>query len=126
VTSGTTNRERALRIRRHGRVRSKVVGSPARPRLAVFRSIRHISAQVIDDSSGRTLVAASTMEAELRGRLGPAGGGNLSGAEAVGHLLAARAKAAGVTRVVFDRGGFAYHGRVAGLADAARAEGLEF
>jgi large subunit ribosomal protein L18 len=126
VTSGTTNRQRALRVRRHARVRRQVVGTPARPRLAVFRSIRHISAQVIDDSTGRTLAAASSLDAELRGRLGSGGGGNLSGAEAVGRLLAARAKAAGVTKVVFDRGGFAYHGRVAGLADAARADGLEF
>jgi large subunit ribosomal protein L18 len=124
--SGTTNRERALRVRRHRRVRKKVVGSAARPRLAVYRSIRHISAQVIDDSSGRTLAAASSMEPELREQLGSAGGGNLSGAEAVGRLLASRAKAAGISQVVFDRGGFAYHGRVAGLADAARAEGLEF
>jgi large subunit ribosomal protein L18 len=92
----------------------------------VYRSIRHISAQVIDDSSGRTLAAASSMEPELREQLGSAGGGNLSGAEAVGRLLASRAKAAGISQVVFDRGGFAYHGRVAGLADAARAEGLEF
>jgi large subunit ribosomal protein L18 len=106
-------------------VRAKVSGTPERPRLAVFRSIRHISAQVIDDSSGRTLAAASSVEPELRGRLGAGGGGNLAGARAVGTLLAQRAGAAGITKVVFDRGGFAYHGRVAGLADAARAEGLE-
>ncbi|HUZ10630.1 MAG TPA: 50S ribosomal protein L18 [Acidimicrobiales bacterium] len=123
--AGTTNRQRALRIRRHARVRTKVNGTPQRPRLAVFRSIRHISAQVIDDSTGRTLVAASSVEPELRERLGSGGGGNLAGAEAVGSLLAERAKAAGITRLVFDRGGFAYHGRVAGLAEAVRAEGLE-
>jgi len=123
--AGTTNRQRALRIRRHARVRTKVNGTPQRPRLAVFRSIRHISAQVIDDSTGRTLVAASSVEPELRERLGSGGGGNLAGAEAVGNLLAERAKAAGITRLVFDRGGFAYHGRVAGLAEAVRAEGLE-
>jgi large subunit ribosomal protein L18 len=121
-----TNRERALRIRRHRRVRGKVAGTADRPRLAVSRTNRHISAQIIDDQAGRTLAAASSGEAELRGQLGPAGGGNVSGAEAVGRLVAARAKTAGITRVVFDRGGFAYHGRVAVLADAAREEGLEF
>ena len=102
------------------------MGTSSRPRLAVFRSIRHISAQVIDDGSGRTLAAASSMEHELRDKLGTTGGGNLSGAEAVGRLLASRARAAGISQVVFDRGGFAYHGRVASLAEAARAEGLEF
>ena len=122
----TTNRQRALRIRRHARVRAKVAGTAERPRLAVCRSNRHISAQVIDDMAGRTLAAASSVEPELRAKLGAAGGGNVTGAEAVGRLVATRAKAAGITRVVFDRGGFAYHGRVAALADAARDEGLEF
>jgi large subunit ribosomal protein L18 len=117
---------RRLRIRRHSRVRDKVVGTAERPRLAVSRSHRHISAQVIDDTAARTLVAASSVEADLRASLGPGGGGNVAGAEAVGKLLAGRAKKAGITAVVFDRGGFAYHGRVAALADAARAEGLEF
>ncbi len=117
---------RRLRIRRHARVRDKVVGTAERPRLAVSRSRRHISAQVIDDSSARTLVAASSVEADLRRSLGQGGGGNVTGAQAVGKLLAERAKAAGIGRVVFDRGGFAYHGRVAALADAAREEGLEF
>ncbi len=121
----TTARQEALRRRRHARVRSKVSGTASRPRLAVHRSIRHISAQVIDDQAGRTLVSASSVEAGLRAELGPAGGGNVTGAEAVGRLLASRAKAAGITRVVFDRGGFAYHGRVAVLADAVRDEGLE-
>jgi large subunit ribosomal protein L18 len=121
-----TNRQRALRIRRHARVRGKVAGTADRPRLAVSRSNRHISAQIIDDQAGRTLAAASSGEADLRGQLGQAGGGNVSGAEAVGRLVATRAKTAGITRVVFDRGGFAYHGRVAVLADAARQEGLEF
>jgi large subunit ribosomal protein L18 len=116
---------RRLRIRRHARVRRKVVGTPERPRLAVNRSLRHISAQVIDDSTGQTLAAASTVEATLRGSLGAGGGGNIAGAEAVGKLVASRAKDAGVTKVVFDRGGFAYHGRVAALADAVRAEGVE-
>jgi large subunit ribosomal protein L18 len=124
--AGSTNPRDALRTRRHARVRGKVSGSAERPRLAVSRSLRHISAQVIDDRSGRTLAAASSLEPELRQRLGAQGGGNLSGAEAVGRLVAERAAAAGVTRVIFDRGGYAYHGRVAGLADAARQAGLEF
>ena len=122
----TTDRERRLRQRRHARVRRKVAGTADRPRLAVNRSLRHITAQVIDDGSGRTLASASTADAEVRDALGTEGGGNVSAAEAVGRLVAARAKAAGVSRVVFDRGGFAYHGRVAALADAARQEGLEF
>ncbi len=124
--AGTTDRSRALRIRRHRRVRASVTGTPVRPRLAVSRSIRQISAQVIDDEAGRTLCAASSLDPELRAKLGSGGGGNVTGAEAVGRLIANRAKAAGVTKVVFDRGGFAYHGRVAVLADAARDEGLEF
>jgi large subunit ribosomal protein L18 len=122
--AGNTTRE--LRIRRHARVRAKVVGTTERPRLAVSRSNKHISAQVIDDSTGRTLAGASTTEPALRQQLGASGGGNVAGAEAVGRLVASRAKDAGVTRVVFDRGGFAYHGRVAVLADTARNEGLEF
>jgi large subunit ribosomal protein L18 len=116
---------RTLRIRRHSRVRGKVVGTTERPRLAVSRSHRHISAQVIDDSAGRTLVAASSVEAELKKSLGDGGGGNIAGAEAVGKLLGSRAKKAGITKVVFDRGGFAYHGRVAAVADAVRSEGVE-
>jgi large subunit ribosomal protein L18 len=115
-------RKRTLRIRRHARVRKHVAGTTTRPRLAVFRSDRHISAQVIDDTAGRTLAAASTVEPSLRG----ATGGNVAAATAVGKLVANRAKSAGVTRVVFDRGGFRYHGRVAALADAAREGGLEF
>jgi large subunit ribosomal protein L18 len=121
----STNRKELLRQRRHARIRRKVSGTPERPRLAVSRTLRHISAQVIDDVNGRTLVAASTEEPQLRDALGGTGGGNVSAAEAVGRLVADRAKAAGVTSVVFDRGGFAYHGRVAALADAARREGLE-
>ena len=117
----TAQKKRALRIRRHARVRKQIVGTTTRPRLAVFRSARHISAQVIDDTTGRTLAAAATVEKDLR-----ASGGNVGGAEAVGRLVAERAKAAGVSAVVFDRGGFRYHGRVAALADAARAAGLEF
>jgi large subunit ribosomal protein L18 len=88
----------------------------------VFRSNKHISAQLIDDDAGRTLASASSVEGELRG----SSGGNIDAAERVGKLIASRAKSAGITTVVFDRGGFAYHGRVAALADAARAEGLEF
>ena len=117
-----TDHKLELRRRRHKRVRRRVEGTAERPRLAVFRSNKHISAQLIDDLSGRTLVSASTVESSLRGNKG----GNVEAAKAVGSLVASRAKDAGVTTVVFDRGGFAYHGRVAALADAARAEGLEF
>ena len=113
---------RQLRIRRHARVRFKVAGSPARPRVAVSRSSKHISAQVIDDDAGRTLAAASSAEPSLR----EATGTPTEVATKVGALLGERAKAAGITTVVFDRGGFAYHGRVAALADALRNEGLEF
>ena len=109
------------RQRRHRRVRKRVRGTAARPRLAVFRSNRHITAQVIDDTAGRTLAAASTVERDLRS--GPTG--NKDAAATVGRLVAERARAAGVTRVVFDRGGFLYHGRVAAVADAAREAGLE-
>ena len=121
----TSDRTR-LRLRRHARVRIRVNGTAECPRLAVHRSNRHISAQLIDDTTGRTLAAASSVEAEQRASLGQSGGGNVKGAEAVGKLLGSRAKAAGITTVVFDRGGYVYHGRVAVLADAARAEGLEF
>jgi large subunit ribosomal protein L18 len=109
-------------MRRHRRVRRKVRGTPERPRLAVSRSNRNIVAQVIDDTAGRTLAAAGTIEADLRG----GATGNKEAASKVGRLVAERAKAAGVTRVVFDRGGFLYHGRVAALAEAARQAGLEF
>ena len=118
----STSHKLELRRRRHNRVRKHVAGTSARPRLAVFRSAKHITAQVIDDVAGKTLAAASTTEKPLRSN----SGGNKSAAEAVGKLVAERAKAAGVTTVVFDRGGFLYHGRVATLADAARAAGLEF
>ena len=115
-------KKRESRIRRHRRVRKKVEGSAERPRLAVFRSNKHIVAQVIDDRSCRTIAAASTTETDLRG----SATGNKAAATAVGKLLAERAKANGVTKVVFDRGGNLYHGRVAALADAARESGLEF
>jgi large subunit ribosomal protein L18 len=119
----TTTKDKQLALaRRHHRVRKKVSGSPERPRLAVFRSNRHIIAQVIDDRAGRTLAAASTTEKDLRS----GATGNKDAAVSVGRLVAERAKAAGVTKVTFDRGGFIYHGRVAAVADAARAAGLEF
>ena len=111
-----------LRRRRHERVRAKVSGTPERPRLSVFRSNRHIVAQVIDDVAGRTLAAASTVEAGLRS----APTGNVAAAATVGRLVAERARANGIEKVVFDRGGSRYHGRVAALAEAAREAGLEF
>jgi large subunit ribosomal protein L18 len=110
------------RERRHRRVRKKVRGTAERPRLAVFRSNSHIYAQVIDDVTGRTLAAAGTAEPALK----ETSGGNIAAAAKVGQLVAERAKAAGIDKVVFDRGGFRYHGRVAALADAAREGGLEF
>ena len=120
--SSAAARKRAARIRRHHRVRKTVRGTPARPRLAVFRSNRHVVAQVIDDVAGRTLASASTLEADLRS----SATGNKEAAAAVGRRVAERAREAGITTVVFDRGGFRYHGRVAALADAARDAGLEF
>ena len=119
--SDSAKQKRDARIRRHRRVRKTVRGTAERPRLAVFRSNRHISAQVIDDVSGRPLAAASTLEGDLR-----ATGGNRDAATQVGQRLAERAKAAGISAVVFDRGGNQYHGRVAAVADAAREAGLEF
>lgn len=113
--------KRAARIRRHRRVRKQVRGTAARPRLAVFRSNRHIVAQIIDDVEGRTLAAASTLEAELR-----EGAASVDAATRVGELVATRAREAGITTVVFDRGGNVYHGRVAAVADGARNAGLEF
>jgi large subunit ribosomal protein L18 len=112
------------RLRRRHRVRRFIKGTAERPRLSVFRSHKHISAQVIDDASGRTLVSASTHERQLRDSL--AFGGNRAAAEAIGRAVAERALAAGVTKVCFDRGSFRYHGRVSALAEAARATGLEF
>jgi large subunit ribosomal protein L18 len=120
--SNVSDKQQA-RARRHHRVRKKVSGTQQRPRLAVFRSNRHVVAQVIDDVSGHTLAAASSLEAAVRS-VGTTG--NRTASAAVGKLVAERAKAAGVTKVAFDRGGFLYHGRVAALADAAREAGLEF
>ena len=115
-------RRREGRIRRHRRVRKKVTGTAQRPRLSVFRSSRHISAQLIDDEAGTTLASASTLEADMRS----APGGNVTAARAVGTLIAQRAQEARISTAVFDRGGYSYHGRVAELADAARSAGLEF
>lgn len=109
-----------IRVRVHQRIRARVKGTPERPRLAVFRSLKHIYAQVIDDQKGHTVVAASS--AEENGK----NGGNVAGAKAIGKLVAERAKDKGIKSVVFDRGGYLYHGRVKALADAARAAGLEF
>ena len=114
---------REARTRRHGRVRKRVHGTPERPRLAVFRSNKHLVMQVIDDEAGRTLAAASTHEAAVKAEGGTA---STAGATRVGTLVAERAKAAGVDKVVFDRGGFLYHGRIAAAAEAAREAGLEF
>jgi large subunit ribosomal protein L18 len=112
----------AARRKRHERIRLRLGGSAERPRLAVFRSLNHIYAQLIDDASGRTLAAASTLDEEVRGDKGT----KSEEAASVGRLLAQRAKAAGVERVVFDRAGFRYHGRIKSLADAARDAGLDF
>jgi large subunit ribosomal protein L18 len=112
----------AGRKRRHHRVRKNVRGTAARPRLAVFRSSKHLYAQVIDDTAGRTIASASTMEADVRS----GSTATVDAAKSVGKRVGERAKAAGVSAVVFDRGGFRYHGRVAGAADGAREAGLEF
>ncbi|HYL36520.1 MAG TPA: 50S ribosomal protein L18 [Bryobacteraceae bacterium] len=111
-----------VRVRIHKRIRHRVRGTQERPRLAVFRSLKHIYAQVIDDRRGHTLAAASSGEKESA----VGSGGNLAGAKQVGKLIAERAKANGITKVVFDRGGYLYHGRIKALADAAREAGLEF
>jgi large subunit ribosomal protein L18 len=110
-----------IRQRIHKRIRSRMAGTQERPRLAVFRSLNHIYAQVIDDGPGHTLAAAGSTEKDLRGK-----GGNVEGAKLIGRLVAERAKNKGITRVVFDRGGYLYHGRVKALAEAAREAGLEF
>jgi large subunit ribosomal protein L18 len=115
---------RAQRIRRHVRLRTSLEGGPKRPRLAIFRSLHHVYAQVIDDASGRTLAAASTTDADLRKTLKSPS--NAQGAAAVGKSIAERARQAGIETVVFDRGGFPYHGRIKALAEAARNAGLKF
>jgi large subunit ribosomal protein L18 len=113
-----------IRERIHRRIRKRMTGTPGRPRLAVFRSQSHIYAQVIDDEAGRTLCAASSLDKELRadGKRGA----NVASAKKVGQLIASRAKEKGIEAVVFDRGGFQYHGRIKALADAARESGLKF
>ncbi len=119
---GVAAERRTARARRHFRVRKRVSGTPARPRLVVTRSARHIYAQLVDDLAGHTVAAASTLDASIRETTGD----KTARARRVGELLAARAKDAGVSAVVFDRGGNRYHGRIAALADAAREGGLEF
>jgi large subunit ribosomal protein L18 len=111
----------ATRLRVHTRIRNRVAGTAERPRLAVYRSLAHIYAQVIDDRAGRTIVAASSNDKNAS-----VNGGNISGAKEIGKLVAERAREKGVTKVVFDRGGYLYHGRIKALADAAREAGLEF
>jgi large subunit ribosomal protein L18 len=114
----------AVRQRIHQRSRARVRGRTQSPRVNVYRSLNHIYVQIVDDSQGRTLVAASSRDKEVRKTL--KNGGNIAAAKVVGKVLAERAKTAGITRVVFDRGGYAYHGRVKALADAAREGGLKF
>ena len=121
--SKAAQQRRQGRITRHRRVRKKIHGTAARPRLAVFRSNKHLSLQLIDDDAGRTIASASTGEKDLRGE---GSGATVAAATRLGTLIAERAKAAGVEQVVFDRGGFLYHGRVAAVAAAARDAGLEF
>ncbi len=116
-----TQKKQQARLRRHARARKKVQGTTQRPRLAVFRSNKHIVAQVIDDSTGRTLASASSLEKAFEGT-----SGNVDASTRIGALVAERAKAVGIEKVVFDRGGYIYHGRIAAVADAARAAGLEF
>lgn len=122
VGKDASTKRRIAKARRHSRLRKKVSGTPQRPRLAVKRSSRHIHVQLIDDLAGHTLAAASTMEADVQ----TVDGDKKAKAAKVGELIAARATQAGVSAVVFDRGGNAYHGRIAALADAAREAGLEF
>jgi large subunit ribosomal protein L18 len=121
----TTKNDRRVRIQL--RQRKRIAGSKARPRLSVFRSVSHIYAQVIDDSTGETLVSASTIDPKLKGSLAKGiTGGNVKGAEAIGRAIAERSIEKGIKRVVFDRSGFLYHGRIRAVADAARKAGLEF
>ncbi|MCL4239452.1 MAG: 50S ribosomal protein L18 [Anaerolineae bacterium] len=119
-----SEKSRIARRRRHRRVRARIAGTPERPRLNVFRSLGNIYAQVIDDVAGQTLASASTIDRELRGQL--EGKSKTDAAKLVGELVAQRAQAAGIKQVIFDRGGYRYHGRVRALADGARAAGLEF
>jgi large subunit ribosomal protein L18 len=116
----TQNKRNEIRQRIHSRIRAKLAGTPERPRLNVYRSLNHIYVQVIDDRKGETLVSASTLEAKSKT------GGNVAAAKEIGKAIAEKAVAKGIKQVVFDRGGYLYHGRVKALADAARAAGLEF
>jgi large subunit ribosomal protein L18 len=120
----TKSDKNKARLKRHLRVRKKIEGTTARPRLNIFRSSKHMYAQLIDDTTGITIVAASTQDKELKSEIG--NGGNVEAARKVGALIAQRAKEKGLDKVVFDRGGYLYHGRVQALADAAREAGLEF
>ena len=120
-----TKEDRRDRIKH--RIRKRVQGTEARPRLTIYRSVAHIYAQVVDDVTGRTIASASSVEPSVKGALGKkARGSNVAGAQAIGKTIAERLKEKGVTRVVFDRNGFLYHGRVKAIADAAREAGLEF
>jgi large subunit ribosomal protein L18 len=121
--SNVAQQRRNGRIIRHRRVRKKIHGTAARPRLAVYRTNKHITLQVIDDEAGHTIVSATTNEASVRG---DGSGANVAAATRLGQLVAERAKAAGIEKVVFDRGGYRYHGRIAAVAAAAREAGLEF
>ncbi|GGG90414.1 50S ribosomal protein L18 [Paenibacillus radicis (ex Gao et al. 2016)] len=121
ITKGDKNK---ARLKRHLRVRKKITGTVARPRLSVFRSSKHIYAQLIDDVNGVTIASASTLDKELAEAIG--NGGSVEAARKVGELVAQRAKAKGHTAIVFDRGGYLYHGRIQALANAAREAGLEF
>jgi large subunit ribosomal protein L18 len=120
-----SQRKQWRRERAHLRIRSRVAGTAERPRLSVYKSLRYLYAQLIDDGQGVTLVACSSLEPELKGQLG-SGTGNRAAAKLVGSTIAARAKERGIARVVFDRGGYVYHGKVKELAEAAREQGLEF
>jgi large subunit ribosomal protein L18 len=120
----TLKSRNTLRVRRHARIRVRMVGTAQRPRLSVFRSLHHVYAQIIDDTTGQTLVAASTREKSVADGL--ASRASAAAAERVGTIVAQRAKEKGISAVVFDRGGYKYHGRIKALADAARGAGLEF
>lgn len=122
MASSGSREESRSRVRR--RIRSRVVGTPERPRLAIFKSLKHLYAQIIDDRQGTTLASACSLDADFRSELKT--GGNLAAAKKVGEIVARRAKQKGISRVVFDRGGYRYHGKVKALADAARENGLEF
>lgn len=123
-TANSHRQVQTRRLRRQRRVRNRLFGTPQRPRLAVFRSSKHIYAQVINDQTATTLVSASTMDPEIKGQLGY--GGNKAAAEVVGRVIAERARKAGIDKICFDRRSYKYHGRVEALAQAARAAGLQF